>query len=140
MSGKDENADASSAASAACGPQQGRQGQPWRKDPLETPFPFLGFNPLRNDVFLKGVVLGTGIGLVLGNPVVQRGIIRTVARMWSMMQGELEEMKERFRDAEAETRSPPATLLPKRPRVDHEGSFRSPLFVLLLADIGCGGS
>ena len=111
MSGKDENANAD-APSAACGPQQGEQGQPWRKGPPETPFPFLGFNPLRNDAFLKGVVLGAGIGLALGNPLVQRGIIRTVARMWSMMQGELEEMKERFRDAEAETR-PPRDSSPK---------------------------
>ncbi len=77
------------------------------------PFPFLGFNPLRNDAFLKGMAVGAGIGLLLGNLLVQRTMIRAAARVWSMVQGELEEMKERFRDAEVETRDARATQTPE---------------------------
>lgn len=70
------------------------------------PFPFLGFNPLRNDAFLKGLAVGAGVGLMLANPMVQRTLMRAAAKAWAAVQGEFEEAKERFRDAEAEVRPP----------------------------------
>lgn len=70
------------------------------------PFPFLGFNPLRNDAFLKGLAVGAGVGLILANPMVQRTLMRAAAKAWAAVQGEFEEAKERFRDAEAEARAP----------------------------------
>jgi hypothetical protein len=54
---------------------------------------------------LKGLLVGGGVGFLLTNETVQKGLIRTVVRMWSVAQGGIEEVKERFRDAEAEIRA-----------------------------------
>lgn len=79
----------------------GRPGAGW---PFSGGLPLPVFNPLRNDAFIKGVMVGAGIAIILGNDKVQRTLIRAATRVWNAVQGEIEEVKERFRDAESEAR------------------------------------
>ncbi|GAB6039606.1 hypothetical protein [Endothiovibrio diazotrophicus] len=62
----------------------------------------LGFT---NDRFLKGLLIGAAATYLLTNEGVQRATIHGAVKAWSMVQGGVEEMKERFRDAEAEIRA-----------------------------------
>ncbi|AGA32309.1 hypothetical protein TVNIR_0608 [Thioalkalivibrio nitratireducens DSM 14787] len=55
-----------------------------------------------NPRFIKGALVGAVAAYLLTNETVQQNAIRTAVRAWSMLQGGIEEMKERFRDAEAE--------------------------------------
>lgn len=57
---------------------------------------------LTNPRFLKGALFGALAAYLLTNENVQRNAIKTAVRAWSMVQGGVEEMKERFRDTEAE--------------------------------------
>jgi hypothetical protein len=57
---------------------------------------------LTNPRFLKGALFGAVAAYLLTNETVQQNAINTAVRAWSMVQGGIEEMKERFRDAEAE--------------------------------------
>lgn len=59
---------------------------------------------LLNDRFLKGLVIGAAATYLLTNDSVQHAAIKTAVKAWSMMQGGVEELKERFKDAEAELR------------------------------------
>lgn len=58
--------------------------------------------PLANTRFLKGAAFGALAAYLLSNPEVQQAAIRGAVKAWSVLQGGVEEMKERFRDAEAE--------------------------------------
>jgi hypothetical protein len=49
-----------------------------------------------------GALVGAAAAYLLSNESVQRTAIRSVVSLWSTLQGGVEEMKERFRDAEAE--------------------------------------
>lgn len=51
---------------------------------------------------LTGMVVGAAAAYLLSNETVQRTLIRAAVSVWSTVQGGLEEVKERFRDAEAE--------------------------------------
>ena len=51
---------------------------------------------------MKGVLVGAVAAYVLTNENVQQSVIKTAVKAWALMQGGVEEMKERFRDAEAE--------------------------------------
>jgi hypothetical protein len=62
----------------------------------------LGFS---NDRFLKGLLIGAAATYLLTNENVQRGLIKGTVKVWSLLQGGVEEMKERFHDAEAEIRA-----------------------------------
>lgn len=57
---------------------------------------------LTNPRFLTGALFGALAAYVLTNETVQQNAIKAAVRTWSMVQGGVEEMKERFRDAEAE--------------------------------------
>lgn len=57
------------------------------------------------DGFLKGMLVGAGVSFLLTNEAVQKNLIRTAVRLWSVAQGGVEEVKERFRDAEAEIKA-----------------------------------
>lgn len=59
----------------------------------------LGF---ANDRFMKGILIGAAATYLLTNDAVQRSAIKGVVQVWGMIQGGLEEVKERFHDAEAE--------------------------------------
>lgn len=52
--------------------------------------------------FIKGALVGAAVAYVLTNEKVQRGAIKGAVKAWSLVQGGVEEMKEKFRDAEAE--------------------------------------
>jgi len=57
---------------------------------------------LTNPRFLKGALFGALAAYLLTNETVQQNAIKAAVRAWSLVQGGVEEMKERFRDAEAE--------------------------------------
>jgi hypothetical protein len=57
---------------------------------------------LTNPAFLKGAVIGGLAAYLLTNDQVQQALIRNSVKVWALFQGGVEEMKERFRDAEAE--------------------------------------
>lgn len=52
--------------------------------------------------YLKGLVLGAGIALVATNPKVQKAVVSGAVKMWSAIQGGVEELKEQVQDAKAE--------------------------------------
>lgn len=84
---------------------QAAQYQPQAAYPgvqYQTQTPFLNFS---NDRFLKGLLIGAAAAYVLTNESVQRTAIKGVVKAWSMLQGGVEEIKERFQDAEAEIRA-----------------------------------
>ena len=57
---------------------------------------------LGNESFVKGLLVGAAATFVLTNETVQKNAIRSLVQVWGMLQGVVEEAKERFRDAEAE--------------------------------------
>lgn len=57
---------------------------------------------LTNPRFLKGALFGALAAYLLSNEAVQQNAIKAAVKTWAMVQGGVEEMKERFRDAEAE--------------------------------------
>lgn len=57
------------------------------------------------DRFLKGLAIGAAAAYLLTNDGVQRATIKGAVKMWSVVQGGVEEIKERFKDAEAELRA-----------------------------------
>ncbi len=61
--------------------------------------PLLNFS---NDRFLKGLLIGAAAAYLLSNESVQRTMIKGAVKAWSFVQGGVEEIKERFLDAEAE--------------------------------------
>jgi hypothetical protein len=65
-----------------------------------TPF----FN-VGNERFLRGLLMGAAATYILTNEKVQRSTIKGMVRVWSTLQGGVEELKERFQDAEAELRA-----------------------------------
>lgn len=81
-------------------------------NPYAPPFP--GYNPAvwtmqpppaaQPDIsrFIKGALVGAAVAYILTNEKVQRGAIKGAVKAWSLVQGGVEEMKEKFRDAEAE--------------------------------------
>ena len=59
-------------------------------------------NSLLGSNFVKGALVGAVAAYLLTNENVQQAVIKTAVKSWAMVQGGVEEMKERFRDAEAE--------------------------------------
>ena len=52
--------------------------------------------------YLKGLALGAGIALVATNPTVQKAVVSGTVKLWSAIQGGVEELKEQVQDAKAE--------------------------------------
>jgi hypothetical protein len=75
------------------------QQAPMAAQPGASAQPF--FN-LSNDRFLKGLLIGAAAAYLLTNESVQRTAIKGVVKLWGGLQGGVEEIKERFHDAEAE--------------------------------------
>ncbi|PZA11702.1 hypothetical protein DNX69_11290 [Rhodopseudomonas palustris] len=57
---------------------------------------------VHNDALIKGLLIGAGVTFLLTNDSVQKNMIAALVKVWSSLTGGIEEMKERFRDAEAE--------------------------------------
>lgn len=71
--------------------------------------PASSFFNFTNDRFLKGLLIGAAATYLLTNENVQRMAIKGAVKAWSMVQGGVEELKERFQDAEAELRAAEAS-------------------------------
>jgi hypothetical protein len=54
--------------------------------------------------FVRGLLIGAAATYLLTNETVQRAAIKGAVKAWSTLQGGVEELKERFQDAEAELR------------------------------------
>ncbi|NBC47551.1 MAG: hypothetical protein GVY22_06090 [Gammaproteobacteria bacterium] len=67
-----------------------------------TPAAQSSFFNLGNDRFLKGLLIGAAAAYLLTNESVQRTAIKGAVKLWGGLQGGVEELKERFHDAEAE--------------------------------------
>jgi len=63
---------------------------------------FGGWFEFSSSGYLKGFLIGAGATLVLTNPTVQKALVRGTVKVWSLLQGGVEEMKEQFRDVKAE--------------------------------------
>jgi hypothetical protein len=70
--------------------------------PVQPPAPVSTTSLLNNQRFIKGALVGAIAAYLLTNDNVQQAVIKSTVKVWSMVQGGVEEMKERFRDAEAE--------------------------------------
>ena len=55
-----------------------------------------------NSCYLKGFLIGAGAALLITNSSVQKSLVRGTVRVWSFFQGGVEEVKEQFRDVQAE--------------------------------------
>ncbi|WPL18748.1 hypothetical protein Thiowin_03838 [Thiorhodovibrio winogradskyi] len=60
---------------------------------------------LSNDRFIKGALIGAAAAYLLTNESVQRTLIKSAVRAWTLVQSGVEEVKERFHDAEAEVQA-----------------------------------
>ncbi|KAA6187042.1 hypothetical protein F2Q65_03935 [Thiohalocapsa marina] len=83
----------------AAPPGMGQAMNPQGTYPARQTPSVLGFT---NDRFLKGLLIGAAAAYLLTNEDVQRTAIKGAVKLWSTVQGGVEEAKERFRDAEAE--------------------------------------
>lgn len=52
--------------------------------------------------YLKGFLIGAGVTLLATNPTVQKTIVKGAVKVWSMLQGGVEEVKEQIQDVKAE--------------------------------------
>lgn len=70
-------------------------GQPWPGVVNPHPHP-------QADSLIKGLAVGAGAAWLLTSEPAQRVIMRTAVQLWATVQGGIEELKERYHDAEAE--------------------------------------
>jgi hypothetical protein len=61
-----------------------------------------GFFNFGNQRFMTGLLVGAAATYLLTNDTVQKAMITTAVRLWLGVQGGFAELRERFRDAEAE--------------------------------------
>ncbi|MBI9112764.1 YtxH domain-containing protein [Maridesulfovibrio ferrireducens] len=52
--------------------------------------------------YLKGIAIGAGVALVASNPKVQKAVVSGSVRIWTAIQGGIEEAKEKIQDIKAE--------------------------------------
>jgi hypothetical protein len=87
--------------------QQQAYGDPGRlsQPPAAIPGPATGVTAwfdFSNSGYLKGLLVGAGIALLVTNPAIQRMLIAGSVKLWSSFQGGIEEVKEQVRDIQAE--------------------------------------
>lgn len=61
-----------------------------------------GWFEFSNAGYLKGFLVAAGATLILTNPVIQKALVRGTVKLWSLVQGGVEEVKEQFQDIKAE--------------------------------------
>lgn len=94
-------------------PDPAQQPQQWAGQPPIPPFPgYPGPQPApgmanphphpQADSLVKGLAVGAGAAWLLTSEPAQRVIMRTAVQLWATLQGGIEELKERYHDAEAE--------------------------------------
>lgn len=52
--------------------------------------------------YLKGLAVGAGVALVLSSPAVRNSIVSGAVKLWTGVQGGIEEVKEQIQDIKAE--------------------------------------
>ena len=55
-----------------------------------------------NSCYLKGFLIGAGATLLLTNSSIQKTLVKGTVKLWSIVQGGVEEVKEQFQDVKAE--------------------------------------
>jgi len=55
-----------------------------------------------NSGYLKGFILGAGVTFLVANPAIQKALITGAVKLWSLIQGGVEEIKEQAQDVKAE--------------------------------------
>ena len=89
------------------------QGEPLvaasnHSDPLQQAQPVQQVSPVKSWVnvtdarYLKGFAVGAGIAILASNPKVQKAVVSGSVRLWSALQGGIEEAKEKIQDIKAE--------------------------------------
>lgn len=68
----------------------------------EGPYGLESWFNFRNSGYLKGFAVGAGVALVLTNPAVQKALVAGAVKVWSTVQGGVEEVKEQIQDIKAE--------------------------------------
>ncbi len=63
------------------------------------------FFNFRDERFVKGAITGAALTFLLTSDTVQKNGIKSLVKLWSLFQGGIEEIKERFKDAEAEVKT-----------------------------------
>ncbi|EIJ40976.1 hypothetical protein BegalDRAFT_0050 [Beggiatoa alba B18LD] len=66
---------------------------------------FASFFNFRDERFLKGAITGAALTFLLTNESLQKNTIKSLVKVWNTLQGGIEEVKERFQDAEAELKA-----------------------------------
>ncbi|MBG0774899.1 MAG: YtxH domain-containing protein [Desulfovibrionaceae bacterium] len=61
-----------------------------------------GWLNFRDGTYLKGFVVGAAVAVVATNPYVQKKIVAGAVKLWSAVQGGVEEVKEQIKDIKAE--------------------------------------
>jgi len=61
-----------------------------------------GWLNFQDSNYLKGLAVGAGVALVLANPSVQKAVVSGAVKVWSALQGGVEEVKEQINDIRAE--------------------------------------
>ncbi len=90
------------------GQYYGPDGQYYRYDPngmAPAPYSDTGIASwfaFSDSCYLKGLLVGAGVTLILTNSTVQKAMVRGAVKVWSFFQGSMEEVKEQFRDVQAE--------------------------------------
>lgn len=80
----------------------------WQQPPAVNPPGMQPAAPAKDDDnrrFVKGVLLGAAATYLLTNERVQHTLFRAVARVWTGMRFGMEEVRERYQDAQAEVES-----------------------------------
>ncbi|AGW12529.1 YtxH domain-containing protein [Megalodesulfovibrio gigas] len=52
--------------------------------------------------YLGGLAVGAAVALVLTNPTVQQALVKGAVKLWTSVQGSIEEIKEKVEDVKAE--------------------------------------
>jgi hypothetical protein len=68
----------------------------------EGPYGLESWFNFRNTGYLKGFAVGAGVALVLTNSAVQKALVAGAVKLWSAVQGGVEEVKEQIQDIKAE--------------------------------------
>ncbi|MFH1137679.1 MAG: YtxH domain-containing protein [Pseudomonadota bacterium] len=71
-------------------------------EPASRPVGTQAWLDFSNPGYLKGFLVGVGAALLFANPNIQKALVKGTVKLWSVVQGSVEEVKEQFQDVKAE--------------------------------------